>query len=70
MNIDRVIVIVLDGVGVGALPDAADYGDVGSNSVANTARAIGGLDLPNSQARTARWPRFPRAKIPSPATGS
>ena len=50
MNIDRVIVIVLDGVGVGALPDAADYGDVGSNSLANTARAIGGLELPNMQA--------------------
>ncbi len=50
MNINRVLVIVLDGVGVGALPDADEYGDVGSNSVANTARAIGGLDLPNMQA--------------------
>ncbi|MFP4393766.1 MAG: phosphopentomutase [Anaerolineales bacterium] len=50
MNIDCVLVIVLDGVGVGALPDAADYGDVGSNSLANTARAIGGLEMPNMQA--------------------
>ena len=49
MDIERVIVIVLDGVGVGALPDADAYGDMGSNSVANTARAIGGLDLPNMQ---------------------
>ncbi|MBN1259809.1 MAG: phosphopentomutase [Anaerolineae bacterium] len=49
MTIKRVIVIVLDGVGVGALPDAAEYGDVGSNSVGNTARALGGLDLPNLQ---------------------
>ena len=47
MTIERVIVIVLDGVGVGELPDADEYGDVGSNSIANTARAIGGLDLPN-----------------------
>ncbi len=49
MDIERIIVIVLDGVGVGALPDADTYGDVGSNSVANTARAIGGLDLPNME---------------------
>ena len=46
MNISRVIVIVLDGVGVGELPDADEYGDVGSNSVGNTARAIDGLTLP------------------------
>ncbi len=38
---------MLDGVGVGELPDAADYGDAGSNSLANTARAVGGLRLPN-----------------------
>ncbi len=50
MTIERVIVIVLDGVGVGELPDADEYGDVGSNSIANTARALGGLDLPNMQA--------------------
>lgn len=43
----RVTVIVLDGVGIGAAPDAADYGDVGSNSIANTARVLGGIDLPN-----------------------
>jgi phosphopentomutase len=45
----RVIVIVLDGAGIGAMPDAAEYGDVGSNTLANTARALGGLDLPNLQ---------------------
>ncbi len=50
MTIERILVIVLDGVGVGELPDADEYGDVGSNSIANTARAIGGLDLPNMQA--------------------
>ena len=47
MDIKRVIVIVLDGVGAGEAPDAADYGDVGSNSLANTARAVGGLHLPH-----------------------
>ena len=46
-EVDRVTVVVLDGVGVGALPDAADFGDEGSNSVGNTARAVGGLNLPN-----------------------
>lgn len=47
MDIQRVIVIVLDGVGAGEMPDAAEYGDVGSNSLSNTARAVGGLALPN-----------------------
>ena len=43
----RAIVIVLDGVGAGAAPDAAAYGDAGSNTLGNLARAVGGLDLPN-----------------------
>jgi phosphopentomutase len=43
----RIICIVLDGVGVGEAPDAQAYGDAGSNSVGNTARAVGGLHLPN-----------------------
>jgi phosphopentomutase len=42
----RAIVVVLDGVGVGALPDADRYGDAGADSLGNTARAIGGLRLP------------------------
>ncbi len=41
--------IVLDGVGAGELPDAADYGDRGSNTLGNTAEAVGGLRLPNLQ---------------------
>ena len=40
-EIQRLIVIVLDGVGAGEAPDAADYGDVGSNSLGNTARVVG-----------------------------
>ena len=43
------IVIVLDGVGVGALPDAADYGDAGHDTLGHTAEAVGGLALPNLQ---------------------
>ncbi len=46
-SFSRVILIVLDGVGAGAAPDAAAYGDAGSHTLANTARAVGGLHLPN-----------------------
>ena len=43
----RIFVIVLDGVGAGELPDAADYGDIGANTLAHTAEAVGRLNLPN-----------------------
>jgi phosphopentomutase len=43
----RAFLIVLDGVGVGAAPDAGAYGDEGSDSVGNTARELGELVLPN-----------------------
>ncbi len=43
----RVIVIVLDGVGAGAAPDADVYGDVGSNSLSNVAQKSRGLNLPH-----------------------
>jgi phosphopentomutase len=46
----RACVIVLDAVGAGELPDAADFGDEGSNTLANVARAVGGLDLPTLEA--------------------
>ena len=42
--------IVLDAVGAGELPDAAEYGDEGSNTLGNVAHAVGGLDLPNLEA--------------------
>jgi phosphopentomutase len=42
----RAAIIVLDGVGAGEAPDASSYGDVGSDTLANTARAVGGFDLP------------------------
>jgi phosphopentomutase len=41
------LLIVLDGVGIGELPDADRYGDRGSNTLVNTAEAVGGLRLPN-----------------------
>ncbi|MFZ2324176.1 MAG: phosphopentomutase [Ignavibacteriaceae bacterium] len=41
--------IVLDGVGIGELPDANLYGDKGSNTLKNMANKIGGLSLPNLQ---------------------
>jgi len=44
--VDRVILIVMDSVGMGALPDAAAYGDSGSDTLRNTAKAVGGLDMP------------------------
>ena len=43
----RVVVIVLDGLGAGHAPDAANFGDEGSDTLGNTARAVGGLDAPN-----------------------
>jgi phosphopentomutase len=43
----RVILIVLDSVGCGDAPDAADYGDAGTNTLGNISRAVGGLHLPH-----------------------
>lgn len=42
----RAVVVVIDACGVGALPDAADYGDAGTNTLGHLASAAGGLDLP------------------------
>src|ERR687891_2191582 len=46
----RACVIVLDAVGAGELPDAAEFGDAGSDTLGNVARAVGGLDLPTLEA--------------------
>lgn len=46
----RAIVIVLDSVGIGAQPDAAEFGDEGSNTLANIEKARGGLNVPNMRA--------------------
>ena len=49
MSSRRVIWIVLDGVGLEALPDARDYGDEGAATLPHVASACGGLHLPNLQ---------------------
>ena len=43
----RAVILVLDGVGCGAAPDAADYGDAGSDTLGHVASAVGGLALPH-----------------------
>ena len=43
----RFVLIVLDSVGIGELPDAWQYNDQGSNTLANLAQAVKGLNLPN-----------------------
>lgn len=46
-SISRVILIVLDSVGVGEMPDAAKYNDSGANTLGNIARNYKGLKIPN-----------------------
>lgn len=46
----RAILIVLDSVGIGEMPDAELYGDKGSNTLGNIAKKIGGMDIPNLEA--------------------
>ena len=69
----RAVILVLDGCGVGAAPDAADYGDVGSDTLGNVARARGGLSLPNLAAAglgcVARIEGVPPAVEPEGAWG-
>ena len=50
----RAFVIVIDACGAGELPDAADYGDAGANTLGHVAEAAGGLDLPVLQRARAR----------------
>ena len=45
----RVTLIVLDSAGVGALPDASDFGDVGANTFRHIAESTGGLNVPNME---------------------
>ena len=48
-KIERATIIVLDSLGVGESPDAAMYGDVGSNTLGNIALTTGGIHLPNME---------------------
>ncbi len=45
--INKVVIMVLDSLGIGALPDAAEYGDEGSHTLANIINKLGGLNIPN-----------------------
>lgn len=62
----RAIVVVLDACGVGALPDAADYGDAGTNTLAHLAELAGGLRLPTLQ-RLGLGSILPLAGVPPAA---
>ena len=48
-KIERATIVVLDSAGVGYLPDAEEFGDVGSNTIGNIAKHCGGIHLPNMQ---------------------
>ena len=49
-RVPRVLVVVCDSWGVGDAPDAEAYGDLGSDTLANTAAAVGGIRTPNLEA--------------------
>ena len=69
----RAVIVVLDGVGAGGAPDAVEYGDKGANTMGNTARAVGGLDLPNLQnlglGNVAEMEGVPAAEFPRASHG-
>ena len=69
----RAVILVLDGVGIGAAPDAEAYGDTGSDTLGNVARARGGLSLPNLEAaglgHLAALPGIRPAETPDGAWG-
>lgn len=69
----RVVLLVMDSVGCGALPDAADYGDEGSNTLLHIAEAVGGLELPALQSlglgNILELPGMPAAARPAAAFG-
>lgn len=70
----RAIILVLDGVGCGGAPDTDAYGDAGSDTLGNVARASGGLALPNLQrlglGNIAEIMGVPRTSAPHAAFGS
>ena len=69
----RAAIIVLDGLGIGSAPDAQLYGDAGSDTLGNVARAMGGLSLPQLEAlglgNCAALPGITPAAAPLAATG-
>jgi phosphopentomutase len=69
----RAAIVILDGVGIGAAPDAAAYGDVGSDTLGNLSRALGSITLPNLEAcglgHIARLEGVSRVERPNGAWG-
>ncbi len=67
------LLIILDGVGIGELPDANKYGDVGSDTLGNLSKHVGGLKLPNLQkfglANIKELYNFPSVKTPLASYG-
>lgn len=45
--VNRIILIILDSVGIGEMPDAESYGDKGSNTIGNISKKLGEIKLPN-----------------------
>jgi len=69
---NRICIIVLDSVGIGELPDAAEYGDVGAHTLGNILKARGKLDLPNLYAMglgNIENSRLPSVAAPTAAHG-
>src|SRR6478735_2106580 len=69
----RAALIVLDGLGIGPAPDTDVYGDTGSDTLGNTLRQVGGVDLPNLSAfglgNIAQLPGVPPTDRPQAAWG-
>ena len=68
----RVCIIVLDSVGIGALPDAAEFGDVGAHTLGNIYKKLGRLHLPNLYAMglgNIKNSELPEVKNPKAAYG-
>ncbi|SHJ48449.1 phosphopentomutase [Paramaledivibacter caminithermalis DSM 15212] len=45
--INRITILVMDSVGIGALPDSEKFGDIGVNTLGNISKKMGGINLPN-----------------------
>lgn len=69
----RVICMVADGFGVGAAPDAENYGDEGSNTLGHVAQSLGGIRLPNLEklgiGNLGNFPGIARVSNPQALTG-
>jgi len=68
----RICLIVLDSVGIGAMPDAADYGDAGAHTLGNIKKTVGDLALPNLYAMglgNITNARLPKAAVPTASYG-